>query len=197
MQAKVDELASFLAGAGADVREAMPALDRTAHLYDYLALLTVTTSLGMSRDEREDATAAMSDHDDPMVRAQGVGMTLDAAGLHSLLGRREAVRAQWRSFFEEWDVLICPTALDAAYPHADGDQSLRTLVIDGVEVPYLHNIIHSHWAIFGGQPATAFPAGCNQAGLPLGLQAIGPYLEDRTTLRLAQLLERFERPPGY
>jgi len=57
------------------------------------------------------------------------------------------------------------------------------------------------WAIFAGQPATAFPAGLSGQGLPLGLQAIGPYLEDRAPLRFAQLLERewqgFQSPPGY
>jgi amidase len=57
------------------------------------------------------------------------------------------------------------------------------------------------WAIFAGQPSTAFPAGLDRRGLPLGLQAIGPYLEDRTPLQFAQLLERdwnrFEPPPGY
>jgi Asp-tRNA(Asn)/Glu-tRNA(Gln) amidotransferase A subunit family amidase len=35
----------------------------------------------------------------------------------------------------------------------------------------------------------------------MGLQAFGSYLEDRATLRFAQLLERewhaFEKPPGY
>ena len=45
------------------------------------------------------------------------------------------------------------------------------------------------------------PPGSTRAGLPLGLQAIGPYLEDRTTMRFAQCLERewysFEPPPGY
>ena len=63
------------------------------------------------------------------------------------------------------------------------------------------NIVYPMWAIYTGQPATAFPAGLSSAGLPLGLQAIGPYLEDRTTIRFAQLVERewyrFEPPPGY
>lgn len=75
------------------------------------------------------------------------------------------------------------------------------LHVDGRTVPYMLNIVYPMWAIFTGQPATAFPAGRNPEGLPLGLQAIGPYLEDRTTLRFAQLLEqewhRFEPPPGY
>ena len=69
------------------------------------------------------------------------------------------------------------------------------------KVDYLLNIVYPMWAIYTGQPATAFPAGLNSDGLPLGLQAIGPYLEDRTTIRFAQLLERewysFEPPPGY
>ncbi len=77
----------------------------------------------------------------------------------------------------------------------------RTLRVDNETVPYAINLVYPMWAIFTGQPSTAFPAGLNRAGLPLGLQAIGPYLEDRTTLRFAQLLERewqgFIPPPGY
>ena len=52
-----------------------------------------------------------------------------------------------------------------------------------------------------GQPATAFPVGLSRGGLPVGLQVVGPYLEDLTALRFAALLARdfggFRKPPGY
>lgn len=41
-----------------------------------------------------------------------------------------------------------------------------------------------------GLPATAVPAGRSPEGLPVGVQIIGPMFEDRTPLRLAELLER-------
>jgi amidase len=45
------------------------------------------------------------------------------------------------------------------------------------------------------------PVGLSKDGLPIGIQAIGPYLEDRTTIRFADLITReiggYQRPPGY
>ena len=50
-------------------------------------------------------------------------------------------------------------------------------------------------------PRTAFPVGRSREGLPIGLQAIGPYLEDLTPIRFAALLAReiggFRKPAGY
>jgi amidase len=138
---------------------------------------------------------------DRALSAQAEGFVIDAAGYLALVRRREVARAAWRSFFKDWDVLIGPMTLDAAFEHKTGAFSERTLQIDNETVPYVINLVYPMWAIFAGQPSTAFPAGLNRAGLPLGLQAIGPYLEDRTTLRFAQLLERewqgFVPPPGY
>ena len=52
-------------------------------------------------------------------------------------------------------------------------------------------------------PSTVIPLGPGaDSGLPLGAQLLGPYLGDRTTLRVAELLERdgligFAPPPGW
>jgi amidase len=200
MQAKVDELASLLSQSGAKVGEAMAEVDHESYLRDYMTVLITITSQAQPREQRE-AGAARMDPTSPNQSAIATGLTGDAANYLATLHRRATAQAAWRSFFEEWDVLVCPTALDAAFPHQTGEQTDRTLDIDGRAVPYTLNIVYPMWAIFTGQPATAFPAGLSSSGLPLGLQAIGPYLEDRTTLRFAQLLERewhaFEAPPAF
>jgi len=200
MQARLDELAAFLSRQGAKVAPVMPALDLDQYFRDYLCLLMVETSAGMTREDREAAAASLSSSG-TVLDAQAEGFTLDAAGHLALLRRRARAREAWRAFFDDWDVLISPMALDAAFPHQEGVQAQRVLPVDGEEVPYMMEIVYSMWAIFAGLPATAFPAGLDSAGLPLGLQAIGPNLEDRTTLRFAQILERewqgFQPPPAY
>jgi amidase len=49
-------------------------------------------------------------------------------------------------------------------------------------------------------PATVVPVGRTPAGLPVGIQIVGPYLEDRTTLavarRMEELLGGFVPAPG-
>ena len=76
----------------------------------------------------------------------------------------------------------------------------RTLVVNGAPRPYLDQLI---WAGLAGVcylPATAAPVGFTPAGLPVGVQVIGPYLEDRTPIdfarRLADVVGGYVRPPN-
>ena len=201
MLGKVDELASFLSQRGVRVAQAMPANDLEQYFGDYLRLLLVQTSVWRSPEERERGAKGFESLG---IHASHIGsgrMQLAAADYVELLYVREIRRSRWRAFFTEWDVLIGPMTLDAAFEHRTGPQDKRVLDIDGENVRYLMNLTYPMLATHTGQPSTAFPAGRSRSGLPLGLQAIGPYLEDRTTLRFAQLLERewqgFASPPGY
>jgi amidase len=201
MQARLEELAHILSRAGATVAEAAPELDFTAYYHDYLRLLNVMTTVGMPREQRAAQAAILRQAGHPANLARAEGMEMDAAAYMRLVARRERARVAWRDFFRTWDVVLAPMALDVAFPHQEGPFEERRLTVDDQSIPYGANILYAMPAIFAGQPSTAFPGGLSETGLPLGLQAIGPYLEDRTTLKFAQLVAetwyRFEPPPAY
>lgn len=119
----------------------------------------------------------------------GGSTTLSAHDWIRLFGARDQYRVQWRAFFEEFDALLCPPFGCAAYPHEDGqDWDARRLVIDGQPTPYGAQGAWSTIASMAGLPATVAPLARDEDGLPLGVQIIGPWLEDRSTIALARHL---------
>ena len=103
---------------------------------------------------------------------------------------QEIIRRQWDCFFGSFDVVIAPCYATPAFPHfpePDPWPGLnRTLRIDGAEVPFAPQ--HA-WPLYAGMPrlpATAAPIGRTRTGLPIGVQFIGPFLEDLTTIAFAQ-----------
>jgi amidase len=79
-----------------------------------------------------------------------------------------------------------------AYPHdrASEQQETRRIGIDGKDYPYPDQLAWPGIATLPGLPSTAIPTGFAADGLPVGVQIVGPFLEDRTPLKLAELIER-------
>jgi amidase len=100
------------------------------------------------------------------------------------------IRRRWARLFETFDVVLAPVMGVVAFPHDQTDFNSRIHVIDGVPTPYAAQIAWPAMATLANLPATAIPVGATRAGLPIGLQAIGPYLEDHTTLTFAWMVER-------
>jgi amidase len=100
------------------------------------------------------------------------------------------VRRRWAHLFEAFDIVLAPVMGVVAFPHDQANFNSRIHVIDGVPTPYAAQVAWPGMATLANLPATAMPVGKTEAGLPIGLQAIGPYLEDRTTLAFAQMLSR-------
>jgi amidase len=95
---------------------------------------------------------------------------------------------------------LCPATPSPAFQHDHAsDQEARRLNIDGEEIRYRDQMVWSSMATVLGLPATVAPIGHSAEGLPIGVQIIGPYLEDRTTIAFAGLVERefggFVPPP--
>jgi amidase len=139
-------------------------------------------------------------------------MSLRAARLHGvnlshrdwLVADRERtrIRAQWRALFKSFDAVICPIMPTPAYVQDQTpDQELRHVNIDGKHYPYPDQLAWPGIATLPGLPATAIPLGLNAQGLPLGVQIVGPFLEDRTPLKLSELIEQefggFVPPPMF
>jgi amidase len=108
-----------------------------------------------------------------------------------LLATRTRIRAQLRTLFTQFDAVLCPAVGCAAFEHvAEPDFEKRTLTIDGKPTRYGELAAWSGLASLGGLPATVAPAGFTADGLPLGVQIVGAYFEDRSTLALARLLAK-------
>jgi amidase len=105
------------------------------------------------------------------------------------LDRRDRFISAWEEFFAEVDALILAPAQTTAFAHeATGYEA------EGAQLVF---------ANLTGLPGLVAPAGLDGAGLPAGVQIIGPHWSELRLLEIAHELEQagilpgFQAPPGY
>ncbi len=189
-------LAERLAQAGASVshkRALAPDLAQATRLHARLLSAYWGAGLPVGAYERlfRDADA-FSPRDRSLAAERARGAVLSFREWRDAEAERAALQQRWRALFGDVDVVLCPAAPTTAFPH---DHSMpleaRRIRVDGKLYSYLD--AHTIWAApatVAGLPATVAPIGHDGSGLPIGAQIIGPYLEDRTTIAFAALLER-------
>ncbi len=199
----LDGLAEKLAGLGCQVKAVQPpGLGDLREYYKcFRTMMAALTSIGWPMSRRDQVCRDKLARDDVYEHADARGIRLSAAEYLLLHVEREKYRAGYREFFGEWDVLLTPVTIVNAFPHTQIPNADRWFAVGGKTVNFEYMSFYPGLATFAGQPATAFRAGLAHDGLPIGLQAIGPFLEDYTPLRFAELLEAetggFVVPPGW
>ena len=179
----------------------LPNLEQTGRIYRQLLSAFFSADLPLEVRERVEAAAKVLASDDQSLAASGVrGLTMSHQDWIRASRLRGGLRAQWLALFQEVDVVLCPPMPTAAFPHDHSPRQSRQLDIDGKNVPYFDQSVWAGIAILNGLPATTAPIGRTEDGLPIGAQIIGHYLEDRTTIAFAGLVERefggFNPPPN-
>ncbi|HUJ88402.1 MAG TPA: amidase [Burkholderiales bacterium] len=195
VRAALDALAGRLAKSGARVaRESslLPDLADSTRLYMRLLFSFLAAVYPPEVYERMKAAAASLKADDRSLAAERLrGAALSHRDWVMCDGLRARLRAQWRALFRELDAVICPVMPTPAYAHDHSpDQEARRILIDGRAYPYVDQLVWPGVATLPGLPATSIPLGLSPEGLPVGAQIVGPWLEDRTPLRLAELIEQ-------
>ena len=201
LQALVDRLAK----AGCKVKEAAPDID-TNRLNDvFIRLLRAATSA-----RTPDADIAMwqqelaNDQSSEFLKQSVDGVTMTHRRWLQLNNERHQMRLKFNAFFKDYDILLCPVAASAAFPHDhehEGKRWQRRITINNKRAPPTDQLF---WAGFSGLvylPSTVGPAGITPSRLPVGYQAIAAQGRDKTSIAFARLVEKacggFEPPPGY
>jgi amidase len=190
----LSQLADHLAKEGVTVARHSPLLpDLAEATRNYMRLLGPVMTNGRPPafyDRMRSIAASMGADDQSLdaiyVRSANAGWREWASAADA----RTVLQRQWATLFKQWDVVLCPPMPTVAFKHDHGEISARRLDVDGQVQAYTNHIIWAGLATAAGLPATVAPIERTSTGLPIGVQIIGPYLEDHTPIRFAQLLEQ-------
>jgi amidase len=201
----IEKLAGGLAKSGVNVARQSPLLPdfaESSRLYMRMLMSFLGAFFPPEAIAGAQAGAAELTTDNKLAAERLRGMTQSHRDWVLDDGARGRLRAQWRELFKTFDAVICPIMPTPAYPHDHSpQQEARRIKIDGKDYVYPDQLAWPGIATLPGLPATAIPLGLSPEGLPVGVQIVGPWLEDRTPLKLAELIERefggFVPPPLF
>lgn len=198
-------LASRLSKTGAKVGRTSPLLpDLSDATRIYTRLLSAVGNAGRPAEYYEQMrtrVASLAPNDNSLAALSLRGAVASYSEWDSANAARARLSQQWRLLFKEWDAVLCPPMPTLAFAHDHNGRGGRYMLVDGKPYPYNDHMVWASLASAPGLPATVMPIDRSESGLPIGVQIIGPYLEDHTTISLAQLVERefggFVAPPAY
>jgi amidase len=189
--------------AGAQLEQGWPPGLNVDEQYDaYLTILYARFTGPVREDQLEGMRKLAANQDGSYLAKYARAVTAPDALLVTMETRRRRARGIWQEYFRTHDAFLMPTTFIPAFPHDhSGNPLTRTLDTPAGPRPYSDLCFWISFATLAGLPATTAPVGLTADGLPVGLQIVGPYLEDATPIdiagRLADVVGGFRPPPGF
>jgi amidase len=189
---RVQEVGDVLARAGAVVSDrARPEIPPRDSHRTYLNLVASTGLVNIPDEHysfNQRCAADLDTNDESPLAVLTRARVLDHRSWSDHHEARTNYRLRWRTFFDDWDVVICPISATTAHEHDHRPKDERTLIVDTAQTSHYEHYFWVGLATVAYLPSTAFPSGLSGAGLPIGLQIIGPEYGDRTTIEVARLI---------
>jgi amidase len=186
VKAGTERAGEALAKAGAHVEHAKPDIDGADLMGFYVTILTAIIGAGLPPEMLDawESTRAQ----DKKLAAQGdrgaayrVSATASAREVYAANVKQQAAKAKLADFFARYDAIVMPISMVPPFPHQqEPGFNERILDVDGTPVPYASILNWISVPTVLHAPALAVQAGQTAAGLPVGVQIVGPWNgEDR------------------
>jgi amidase len=196
--AALEKAVDALERAGAKLKPGWPARLQPAALIETYIFMLTAFSASMAPANPPEQGPPPADPNDPFF----AGPRATFREWQQMNLRRLAYRAQWQAYFDDVDVFLSPVAFTPTFPHDHSEpQGQRRVPTPAGPRSFMEMLNWIAAATLTGCPATVAPLGLTPEGLPVGIQIMGPYGEDATPIRFAELLAReiggFTPPPAY
>ncbi|MEO8560046.1 MAG: amidase [Rhodospirillales bacterium] len=206
VQDRLQALADFLGKKKVKlVAGAKPDIDTSEAMDVYIGLLRAATS-GRQSDQlyakNKELAAGLKPNDNSYYAQMTRANVLGHRDWLALNEKRMQMRLKWAAFFDEYDLLLCPAAASAAFPHDQkGERYQRKVEVNGHPVPTTDQLFWAGYMGVSFLPSTVAPIGFTREGLPVGVQIVAGHYRDRESIAFASMLEReyqgFVPPPGF
>jgi len=115
------------------------------------------------------------------------GLAACAADVAQAMKQQTVLYRRWQRFFDEYDIILSPAVAISPRPWTE----LFPAEINGAPTrTYFHWLALAYAVTVVGHPAMSLPVGLDQAGMPFGLQIVGPRHGDAAVLAIGAALER-------
>ncbi|HET7690847.1 MAG TPA: amidase [Nocardioidaceae bacterium] len=176
----VERAAQQFAGLGALVENASPKFENAHSTFDAIRALDADLPAMAGLIDRYPPGTAPSRFTDMVDTKRSF---VDAS--RALAARRDIYNAFWR-FFENYDLILTPTAPVAAFPlDLTGPSEIGGQPVTDPMSWVQYTVPIS----LTGNPSASVPCGWTPEGLPVGLQIVGNHLDDRRVLQASRAFE--------
>lgn len=191
-----------LRNAGLTLEEGWPeGVDPLKQYHTYLFLLNSVSASDLKDDQFEEMHEQAKKQDGSNTAIRAWAWTAPHKYFQAASSDRMTARAIWQRYFQTHDVFLLPTAFVSAFPHDPKPWPERTLHTPEGSRKFDDMLFWISFATLTGNPATTAPIGITREGLPVGIQILGPYLEDATPIdvadKMAEVTGGFKPPEGY
>jgi Asp-tRNA(Asn)/Glu-tRNA(Gln) amidotransferase A subunit family amidase len=186
---RVEEGAKAFEELGATVQEVDLVMDPVPREYWW----TVWTAgqVAMYGELHEQNPGKLMDYTTAMIEH---GKTVTGADYAAALRQAEVMRVQVKEFFNDYDLLLTPTAAATAWPHLTPPERIGNSASEGTYAGISYGAIPFTMAFnISWNPAISVPCGLGDNGMPVGLQIVGDLDRDALVLQAARAFEQARR----